>query len=178
MKRAKQYSWLDYVAHGFFFSLYGCVKYIPAPLGNVLRFVFAYPFLKKASFSVRIGEGVTLWYPYRISVGKQVTLNEFVYISGYGSVSIGNGVRIGTGTTIISSDHEFSSRKKPIFKQGLIKAKVVIDDGAWIGANVTILKGVTIGEGAIVAAGAVVTKDVDPYTVVGGVPARKIGDRS
>lgn len=54
---------------------------------------------------------------------------------------------------------------------------MVFEGDNWIGANATILKGVTIGEGAVVAAGAVVTKDVAPYTIVGGVPAKYIGDR-
>lgn len=56
-------------------------------------------------------------------------------------------------------------------------ADVIIEDDVWVGCNVTILKGVTIGRGGIVAAGAVVTKSVPPYTIVGGVPAKKIGNR-
>lgn len=59
-----------------------------------------------------------------------------------------------------------------------IEGKVVIDDYAWVSTNAMIMPGVTIGEGAVVAAGAVVTRNVEPYAIVGGVPAKKIGERN
>ena len=65
----------------------------------------------------------------------------------------------------------------PIYKQGILKAKVIINEYVWIGSNATILKGVNIGRGAIIAAGAVVNKDVPEYTIVGGVPAKTIKKR-
>ena len=61
---------------------------------------------------------------------------------------------------------------------GVKGAPVIIEDYAWVSSRTTLLPGVTIGKGAVVAAGAVVTKSVEPYTVVGGVPAKKIGERS
>ena len=172
----KDYALKDYIVHGIFFLIYGFVKYAPAPIGSWLRYAVASPFLRQAR-NVKLGEGVTLWYPYRISFGKNVTLNEFVFVSAFGGVVIGNDVRIGTGTTMISSDHSFSTRKKPIYKQGVVGGKIVIKDDVWVGANVTVLKGVTVGKGAILAAGAVVTKNVEPYSIVGGVPAKRIGER-
>lgn len=164
----------DYLIHGIYFTLYGLVKYFPSPIGDVLRYIISKPFTKKMG-KVRMYEGTTLWYPYRIKIGKNVTLNEWVYISGYGGVTIGDSVRIGNRTTILSSDHVFSNRDVEIYKQGVTtKGGVYIDDDVFIGAGVIIMDGVKIGKHSVIGAGSVVTKDVPPYTVVAGNPAREI----
>ena len=123
-------------------------------------------------------EGVTLWYPEKISIGNNVSLNEYVFLSGYGGIVIEDNVRIGRGTTIITADHGFERLDIPIKDQPLLPGKVYIKQNVWIGANVTILKGVTIGLNSIIAAGAVVTKDVPDNVIVGGVPAKIIKNRS
>ena len=96
-------------------------------------------------------------------------------------IRIGNKVMFGSNVTIIGGDHNTSvmgaymadtKTKRPEDDQA-----VIIEDDVWVGARATILKGVTIGRGAIVAAGAVVVRDVPPYTLVGGVPARVLKDR-
>ena len=162
---------------GLYLNLYAFVKYLPPPLGNLLRWIVTCPFCRHLN-RARIMEGVTIWYPERLRIGKNVSLNEFVYISAYGGVEIGDNCRIGKGTTIISSDHVTERITIPIVDQGLIASKVCIASNVWIGANVTVLKGVSIGEGAIIAAGSVVTREVKPFSVVGGVPAKLIKLRS
>lgn len=87
-------------------------------------------------------------------------------------MKIGNGVRISHRVTILSSDHVYINKEIQIHKQGLVSKETIIGDGVWIGCNACILKGVHIGNGSIIAAGAVVTKDVEPNTIVGAVPAR------
>ena len=87
----------DYVVHGIYFALYGLVKYVPPPVGNVLRRWVTRLFCKELG-RARIGEGVTIYYPYRLRIGDHVTLNEFVYLSAFGEVTIGDETRIGTGT--------------------------------------------------------------------------------
>lgn len=162
----------DYIIHGVYFTLYGIVKYIPSPIGDVLRYLISKPFMKKMG-KVRIYEGTTLWYPYRIKLGDNVTLNEWVYISGYSSVTIGNAVRIGSRTTILSSDHEFKDRDRKIYKQGInTRGGVQIENDVFIGTGVIILDGVVIGTHSVIGAGSVVTKDVPPYSVVAGNPAK------
>ena len=163
----------DYLIHGVFLTWYGLFKYLPPPVGDFLRYVACKPFFKKLG-NVRIRDGVTIYYPYKIQMSNAVTLNEHIYLSGYGGIEIGEGCRIGTGTTIISSDHAFDKLDEPIRKQGLIAGKVVLKENVWVGANVTILKGVTIGKNAIIAAGAVVTDDVPDNAIAGGVPAKII----
>jgi acetyltransferase-like isoleucine patch superfamily enzyme len=166
----------DYFVHGLYVPLYGLVKYLPPPIGSWLRRLVTRPFAASMG-NVRIYEGVTFWYPYRIRIGHSVTLNEWVYLSGFGELTIGDNVRIGHRTSVITSDHVYDDVTAPIHEQGLVAGQVVIEDNAWIGCNVTILKGVTIGCGAVVAAGSVVTKSVTPYAIVAGVPARQIGMR-
>lgn len=96
----------------------------------------------------------------------------------YGEVHIGRCVMMGTDVTIITRNHRFDRTDIPMMEQGFEEERpVIIGNDVWIGDRVLILPGVTVGDGSIVAAGAVVTKDVSPYTIVGGIPARKIGER-
>ncbi len=168
--------WQDYLLHGIYLSIYGLVKYFPPPIGDWLRLLVTRPFLSKCD-KVRIQEGVTFGYPYRIQIGHDVTLNEWVFLSGFGGVRIGNYVRIGHRTSILSSDHRHEDLSRPIHEQGLDSGEVIIEDGVYIGCNVTILKGVTIGQGAVVGAGSVVTRSVPAFSIVAGVPARQIAGR-
>ncbi len=164
----------DYIIHGVYFLIYGLFKYFPSPIGDIFRYAISKFFLKKAG-KVRIYEGVTLWYPYRITIGNNVTLNELCYISGFGGVTIGNGVRIGNRTTILTSDHICNDENTPIYKQGIkTKGGVIISDDCFIGAGVIIMDGVKIGSHSVIGAGSVVTHDVPSNCVVAGNPARLI----
>lgn len=125
-----------------------------------------------------VGVGVQiLTYGGRIQIGSDCSFNPYCVIYGHGGLRIGNSVRIATHTVIIPANHVFSDTSVPIRLQGLSMLGVVIEDDVWIGAGVRVLDGVTIGAGSIVAAGAVVTKDVPAFSIVGGVPARVIGQR-
>ncbi|HBG26683.1 MAG: hypothetical protein A2Y10_18495 [Planctomycetes bacterium GWF2_41_51] len=110
-----------------------------------------------------------------IVLGNDCTLHQYSMIAG--PVKLGNGVRIGPHTVILASEHVFTTRDVPIFKQGVTSKGINIGSDVYIGSNVTILDGVTVGEGSILAAGTVVTKDVPPYTIMGGVPSKPIKKR-
>lgn len=98
-------------------------------------------------------------------------INHGAKIHAFDKISIGHGVYIGDDVAIRDSDgHEIAGSVKPM------TMPIVIKDHVWIGAKVTIIKGVTIGDGAVVAAGSVVVKDVPPHTLVAGVPARVVKD--
>jgi len=89
-----------------------------------------------------------------------------------GPVTIGNDIRLAQNITLSGLNHNYTDVNLPIHAQGVSTAPIVIEDETWIGANVVVLAGVTIGKHCIIAAGSVVTKDVPPYSVAVGNPAR------
>lgn len=105
-----------------------------------------------------------------ITIGKHVFINSGCHFQDQGSITIKDGVFIGHNVVIATINHDLqpSKQRKNHY------APVVVENNVWIGSNATILPGVTIGEWSVVAAGAVVTKDVPPMCVVGGVPAKVI----
>jgi acetyltransferase-like isoleucine patch superfamily enzyme len=109
----------------------------------------------------------------RIKIGSGCSIGHGAVLDGRGYLTIGNNVNVSSGVWIWTRAHDVNS---PTFAG--TRAPVVIGDYAWLSCRVTVLQGVHVGEGAVAAAGAVVTKDVAPYTIVGGVPAHKIGERS
>lgn len=136
---------------------------------------------------MKIGKYTNIHPTVIIREGEYITIGEHCLInhnnllqagkSAYGSITIGNYVHTGVNVAMIAFNHGFYVREEPIKEQDYIDAPIVIEDDVWIGAGSIILSGVTIGKGAIVAAGAVVNKDVPPYSVVGGVPAKILKER-
>jgi acetyltransferase-like isoleucine patch superfamily enzyme len=126
----------------------------------------------------RIGHGAAVHMGFFVTgrsifVGDRTVINRNCYLDGRGGLQIGEDVSISPECYLVSLTHDsndpdFSAVPKPIRIEKL----------AWLGARAMILPGVHIGEGAVVGAGAVVTRSVDPYTIVAGNPARKIGERS
>ena len=110
----------------------------------------------------------------RVSLGGHNVINFGCLLDGRKfNITTGDNVSMGPEATILTLGHDPQS---PECEDN--GGDVVIGDRVWIGYRALIMPGVTIGEGAVVAAGAVVTKDVEPFTIVGGVPAKKIGDRN
>ena len=113
-----------------------------------------------------------------IRVGGNCTINSFCFIDAdKGGLEIGDNVLIGPHVGIHGSNYNYESREKLIINQGIVSKGIKIEDDVWIGSHSTILDGVTIGKGAVVGAGAVVTKNIPPYSVAVGVPAKIIKER-
>ncbi|MDP7099631.1 MAG: acyltransferase [Rhodospirillales bacterium] len=167
---------ISHVIHAVFQTLYGIVKYIPVPLGYLLRYMVCKPFFRQLH-TIWIFDGVHIWYPHRIKIGKHVTLNEGVFITGRYDLDVHDGVLIGHGASILTGHHNFKSASMAIRDQGTSGAPIVIEHDVWIGAHATVLQGVRIGQGAIIGAGAVVTRDIPPYAIAVGVPAEIKGYR-
>lgn len=113
-----------------------------------------------------------VWAPWNIEMGSWVAIDDDVNLYSADKITIGTKVAISREAFICTAGHDITKPNRP-----LVTAPITICDGVWIGARATILPGVTIGEGAVVAAGAVVTKDVEPWSVVGGNPAKEIKKR-
>ncbi len=117
--------------------------------------------------------GCRLYLPPRITVGKNTIINRDVLLDGRMGLTIGENVSISEGCMVLSLEHDPNS---PSFDNR--GAAVTIEDYVFIGSRATILPGIHLAKGAVVGAGAVVTKDVAPFQIVAGVPAKVIGERS
>ena len=133
--------------------------------------------------SAKIGKHITYYPGIKISPGTNLKLGDHVdlawgvLITTAGGVEIGDRTLVGYNTMIFSANHVIPPGIDKIFYAGHEKKKVTIANDVWIGAGCIILPGVSIGEGAIVAAGSIVTKNVEPFSMVAGVPARLIKNR-
>ncbi|MBQ6795824.1 MAG: acyltransferase, partial [Clostridia bacterium] len=110
-----------------------------------------------------------------ITAGDNCSFNSYSVVQGL--VTLGNNVRIAPGAKIFGENHGFSDLERPICTQPNERRGITIEDDVWIGANAVITDGVVIGAHSIIGAGAVVTKNVEPYSVMGGNPARVIKSR-
>lgn len=130
-------------------------------------------------FGIRLGWGTSIhrrckfFHVGKLSVGNNTVINFGCYLDNRRGINIGNNVGLAHNTKIYTLGHDLDD---PQFKTK--GAAVTIKDNVFIFSNALIMPGVTIGEGAIVLAGSVVTKNVEPWTIVGGNPAKKIRERS
>jgi acetyltransferase-like isoleucine patch superfamily enzyme len=147
---------------------------IPGKIGSFVR--------KKTLGFRKCGSDVFImhhaWFkmPQNISIGDDVRIHNMTYIDASGGLEIGSHIGITAGCQIYTQNHGIN-RNELYYYQPYRLGKVVIEDDCWIGAGSTITAGVTIRKGTIVGAGSVITKDTEAYSIVGGVPAKKIGER-
>ena len=113
-----------------------------------------------------------------IEIGELTSLGPYTCIAGSGYIKIGKGCLIGSHVGIYSNNHNFDDLTRYICLQGITCQGIVIEDDCWLGTGVKVLDRVTIGQGSVIGAGAVVTKDIPPYSVAVGVPAKVIAHRS
>jgi len=170
--------------------LIASIKFVSLELKEwLMAFVMALPgrigsFLRKAVIpfnalgrNVFLGRSIWIEYPSQLVIGDNTRVNRNCLINAGGGMEIGKNVLIGPHVIIYSQNHNYRDGKVCISDQGYAKARVVIEDDVWLCARSTILPGLRVRKGTVVAAGAVVTKDTEPYSVVAGSPAIKIGQR-
>jgi galactoside O-acetyltransferase len=176
-------------------------SYVPARTGSVLRTLVYSKRLKHLGPGSRFATGFTVTDPENISIGERfhVMRNSCLYANGNGRINIGDRVSLnsnvcidsaergeieigsdvlmGPNVVIRASDHRFGDVDRPVNQQGHSGGRIVIENDVWLGGNVVVVAGVTIGAHSVIGAGAVVTRDIDPYSIAIGIPARAVGHR-
>lgn len=112
-----------------------------------------------------------------ISIGKNTYVGPYVCMAGPGDVKIGDNCLIASHTALYANNHNFDDPDTPINQQSLSSKGISIGNDCWLGSGVKVMDGISIGDGCVVGAGAVVTKDLAPYSIAVGVPAKVTGTR-
>ena len=172
--------------------------WIPTPVGIALR-LLVWRWLFKTCGSARFSTGLSLAGCGNMRIGNGVRMGRGCFVTASdgelvlhdnvalspnvhvgadaGRIEIGAHTAVGPGTVIRAANHCIARKDVPIMHQGHVPGQIVIEEDVWIGANCVITPDVRIGRGAVVGAGAVVTRNVAPFSIVGGVPAKLIGMR-
>ena len=185
----------------FFFQIYiAFVASIPTEMGVRLRRVIYKRLFKKCGRNLRIDSGVTILGFQNIIVGDSVSFmkNSYIYAhddgvleigdnftlnsnsqlgASFGKIVIGDNCAIAPNCVLRASNHNFSNPNIPFREQGHTYGEIVLEDDVWVSSNCVITANTKIGKSSIIGAGSVVTKDVEPYSIMGGVPAKLIRKR-
>jgi galactoside O-acetyltransferase len=187
---AEIFMWIEFIISRF-----------PGRVGFVFREIIFRKKVQQSGKNIYIGIGVEILGGSNVCIGNNIIIKNYTSFYAQGSATIkigdnsginsntcidadggeiiiGNNVLIAQNVVLRAADHESKSIKIPIKEQGHIGGKIVIGDDCWIGANSVILRNVAIGNHSIVSAGSVVTKDVEPFSIVAGVPAKLLRKRA
>ena len=130
--------------------------------------------LKKSHRGLKIQRPITISHPECVEIGQGVSMAAFLHIWGGGGVKIGDRVLIASHVAIVSETHDPDAHP---MNESFVRAPVRIEDDVWIGAHSVIFPGVVLGRGSVVGAGSIVTRDVEPFSIVAGVPAKVLRKR-
>jgi len=161
----------------FIEPLMALFRWIPGGYGFIARSILYKILLKSVGKDTTIAEGVKIQFPERVRIGKNCSINQNSFLDGNGEITIGNWVRIGAGSYILTVSHNYEQPDLIMKKQGLMKKPVIIENDVVLGVKVVIYPGVKIGKGSYIGAGSVVASDIPPYSVAIGFPARVIKQR-
>jgi galactoside O-acetyltransferase len=173
---------------------------IPTEIGVRLRYYAYKPLFKTTNGFFRIDTGVTIMGFENITLGSNISFmkNSYIYAhdggvlmignnftinsnsqlgASFGKIIIGNDCAIAPNCVLRASNHNFEDPDIPFRKQGHNYGEIIIEDDVWVASNCVITANTTIGKSSVVGAGSVVTKDVEEYSIIGGVPARLIKRR-
>lgn len=172
---------MSMIRKGAGYILYVATSWLPHyqlhyswPITTLIRRVACKLMFDHCGSKVDIGRKIS--FSPHVSLGDRSSIGDEAFI--FGRLTIGNDVMMAARCAFMGSNHNIARIDVPMNRQGGTEAEIVIGDDVWIGYDVKIMAGVHVGTGAVIGAGAVVTKDVPPYAVAGGVPARVIRYRN
>ena len=146
------------------------------PSHHIRSWVYRNIYLMDLAKSATIYYGAQIRKPFKIKIGRGSVIGDNAILDGRNGIEIGENVTLASNVSIWTEQHD---HRDPYFRCGTQKkSKVTLANRTWIGPNTIILHSVAIGEGAVVGAGAVVTKSINSYDIVAGIPAKKIGERN
>ena len=157
---------------------YGCYKYLVFKLGvfpskKIRIFIYRHVLKMKIGKNVVMHHKTEIRDGYRIEIGNGTIIGDNCLLDGRGKLIIKNNVVLSANASIYTAQHDYNSHDF-----AGVYSSVTICDRAWISSNTVILPGVTVGEGAVLAAGGIASKDLKPFTLYGGVPAKEIKERT
>jgi len=165
------------ITHYVAFTIWRIVNKVQSAVQSI-RYASYHPQFAHVGEDVVFDDDIYINKPENISIGDGVFLGQSCYLNAVDGINIGDECLIAAGCKLMTWNHRIDNKKVALRENGNESAPVTLGDGVWLGYDAIVLPGVTIGDGAVVGAGAVVTDDVDPFTIVGGVPASPIGKRT
>lgn len=154
--------------------LYELLSLVPTKLGVLCRCIVIKSMATNTGDNIYIGRNVVIKNANKLSLGSNVSLHENCYIDAVGGIFIGSNVSVAHGSSIISFEHTWENKNKPIKYNVLRCSAVKIYDDVWIGCGVRILSGTVLNERSIVAAGSVVKRTFPGNVIIAGVPGKVI----
>lgn len=146
------------------------------PFRSVRDFIYRNVLMADMAPKVILYFGAEIRAPYNLHIGEGTIIGDKAVMDARNGIEIGRNVNFSSNVSIWTEQHDHRDPYFSVISNESYRVK--IGDRAWIGPNVTILHSVTIGEGAVIGAGSVVTKDVPPFSIYAGIPAKKIGERT
>ena len=132
-------------------------------------------FCESVGANTRIMSRVSIMSPNKVNIGQEVFINKDTTISATsGKITIGDYCMIANNCNLIATNHGYLDNIKPMFIQDVYGGPITLEEDVWLGANVVVCPNVKIGRGAIIGANSVVTKDIEPFSIAGGIPAKHI----
>lgn len=163
--------------HGILRILWRTMDFIPLNISVYGRHLIGKKLFKNLGENSKFRDHNIFADGKNLDIGDNFLSGRYNYFGG-GPIKIGNDVMMANFIIIETTNHHFSDLSRPIREQGIDRLAVEIENDVWIGDRVTILPGVKIGTGSVLASGSVVTKDVESYSIVAGVPAKTIKKRN
>jgi len=158
------------------FVFYSILRTGKIPFHTLRTFIYRYIYKAKLGENVVIYSGAEVRSPNRLTIGKGSIIGHYSVLDARNFIEIGENVNFSHGVWLWTEQHNHNT---PDFScESSKKKKITIYDRVWLGPKVIVLPGCTIGEGAVVGAGSVVTKDIEPFSINAGIPAKKIGERN